>query len=149
MDGAINEQRLKLATGIHERDGKARLVAGIINLEEKVKEIQISPLHNPVLPYYHFRLALQCLFQPLDTNSEISKAILFCPLARSAQRNGESGETKRKERKGNKVKKIDRHLIFKAVQMLAPTCQKERGASVSSDHDKRNLLVAYILQYPW
>lgn len=32
--------------------------------------------------------------------------------------------------------------------MMAPTCQKERGASISSDHDKRKLLVTYILQYP-
>lgn len=100
----MGQQRLKLAICIHERDGEVRVVAGIINLEEKkVEEIPISPLYNPGVSYkscYHSRLASPCPIQPLDTNSNIRKATLFSPLARSAQQNGESGERKKKRRDG-------------------------------------------------
>lgn len=125
-------------------------MAGIINLEEKkVEEIPISPLHNPGVSYkscYHSRLVSPCPIQPLDTNSNISKATLFSPPR--PQCTTERGEWGKEEKKKEEMEEIDRHLIFRAVQMMAPTCQKERGASISSDNDKRKLFVTYILQYP-
>lgn len=68
------------------------------------------------------------------------------PLSPRTQ-NGES-EGERKEKNKKEMEAIDRHLIFRAVQAIAQTCQKEGGLSVYSDHSRQNPLVAYILPYP-